>query len=157
MGGTKSKLLYVRCDGSNADFIENCRLLDEDLDRRVGKVVKRDKYMQYNLLDKIKEAIVVYRDDIPVGAGAIRSYDEETAELKRVFVHPDAQGMGIGTELVKQLIEWARELGFRRMLLETGELLEESCHIYKKLGFEVIPNYGPYENMPESLCMAKNL
>lgn len=55
------------------------------------------------------------------------------------------------------LIEWAMELGYKRMILETGELLAESCAIYRKMGFEVIPNYGPYENMPESLCMAKNL
>ena len=49
------------------------------------------------------------------------------------------------------------ELGYNRMVLETGELLAESCAVYKKLGFQVIPNYGPYEDMPESLCMAKDL
>ncbi len=43
------------------------------------------------------------------------------------------------------------------MILETGELLVESCAVYQKLGFEIIPNYGPYVNMPESLCMAKDL
>ncbi len=43
------------------------------------------------------------------------------------------------------------------MILETGELLAESCAVYKKLGFKVIPNYSPYVDMPESLCMAKNL
>ena len=39
-----SEIMYVRCDGTNEDFIENCRLLDEDLERRVGRVIKRDKY-----------------------------------------------------------------------------------------------------------------
>ena len=51
---------FVRCSGTNEDFIENCRLLDIDLDRRVGRVIKRDKYTQYNQLDQIKEAVVVY-------------------------------------------------------------------------------------------------
>ena len=59
--------------------------------------------------------------------------------------------------LVSLLIEWAVELGYRRMILETGELLAESCAVYRKLGFQVIPNYGPYADMPESLCMAKDL
>ena len=63
----------------------------------------------------------------------------------------------IGSKLVSLLIEWARELGYKRMILETGELLVESCAVYNKLGFQVIPNYGPYVNMPESLCMAKDL
>ena len=58
--------------------------------------------------------------------------------------------------LVSLLMEWAVELGYKKMVLETGELLAESCAVYKKLGFQVIPNYGPYEDMPESLCMAKD-
>ena len=124
-----------------------------DLDKRVGRVIKRDKYAQFNMLDKINEAIVVYRDDKLIGAGAIRYYDDKTAELKRVFVVPDEQGNGVGTLLVGKLIEWARELGDEKMILETGELLAESCHVYKKLGFVKIPNYGAYADMPESLCM----
>lgn len=148
---------FTRTDGKNKDFIENCRLLDLDLDRRVGKKIKRDKYKQYNQLDEIQEAIVVYDNHQAVGGGAIRRYDDENIELKRVFVHPEYQGKGIGSKLVSLLIEWAAELGYQRMILETGELLAESCAVYKKLGFEVIPNYGPYVNMPESLCMAKDL
>lgn len=148
---------YVRTDGKNEDFIENCRLLDMDLDRRVGKQIKREKYAKFNQLDEIREAIVVYDDGKPVGGGAIRRYDDETVELKRVFVHNEYQGQGIGSRLVSLLIEWAAQLGYRRMILETGELLAESCAVYRKLGFAVIPNYGPYADMPESLCMAKEI
>ena len=148
---------FVRTDGKNLDFIANCRLLDLDLDRRVGKKIKRDKYRKYNQLDEIQEALVVYEKNAAIGGGAIRKYDDETVELKRVFVHPEYQGQGIGSRLVSLLIEWAIELGYKRMILETGELLAESCAVYKKLGFEIIPNYGPYVNMPESLCMAKDL
>ena len=148
---------FVRTDGKNEDFIENCRLLDMDLDRRVGRQIKREKYQKFNQLDEIQEAIVVYEDQKPAGGGAIRKYDDETVELKRVFVHNEYQGRGIGSRLVSLLMEWAAELGYQRMILETGELLAESCAVYKKLGFGVIPNYGPYADMPESLCMARDL
>lgn len=148
---------FQRTDGRDKDFIENCRLLDLDLDRRVGRKIKREKYKKYNQLDEIKEAIVIYEGNKVIGGGAIRRYDKENIELKRVFVHPEYQGRGIGSRLVSLLMEWAAELGFKRMLLETGELLAESCAVYKKLGFQVIPNYGPYVDMPESLCMAKDL
>lgn len=148
---------FHRTDGNDKDFIENCRLLDMDLDRRVGKEIKRDKYKKYNRLNEIQEAIVVYEDNKAIGGGAIRRYDDENVELKRVFVHTEYQGRGIGSRLVSLLIEWAADLGYKRMILETGELLAESCAVYKKLGFKVIPNYGPYADMPESLCMAKNL
>lgn len=150
-------MIFKRTDGKDQDFVENCRQLDMDLDRRVGKKIQREKYNKYNQLDEIKEAIVVYEDDKPVGGGAIRPYSDEEIELKRIFVHPECQGRGIGTALVSALIEWAAELGYRRMILETGALLKESRALYKKLGFEVISNYGPYVNMPESLCMARDL
>lgn len=150
-------MIIKRTDGKDQDFVENCRLLDMDLDRRVGKKIQREKYNKYNQLDEIREAIVVYENDKPVGGGAIRRYSDEEIELKRIFVHPECQGRGIGTALVSALIEWATEFGYRRMILETGALLAESCALYKKLGFEVIPNYGPYVNMQESLCMAREL
>ena len=148
---------FKRTDGKDKDFIENCRLLDIDLDRRVGKKIKRDKYKKFNQIDEIQQAIVVYEGNKAVGGGAIRRYNDEDIELKRVFVHAEYQGQGIGSKLVSLLIEWAMELGYKRMILETGELLAESCDVYKKLGFQVISNYGPYVDMEESLCMAKEL
>ncbi|WP_242946102.1 hypothetical protein [Clostridium sp. DSM 8431] len=54
--GLKKKLYQYK---NNLDFIENYRMLDEDLDRRVGVEIQRDKYKKFNLLDKINEAIVV--------------------------------------------------------------------------------------------------
>lgn len=131
---------FVRCSGINEDFIMNCQLLDMDLNRRVGRVIKRDKYKQYNQLDEIKEAIVVYVDGKAAGAGAIREYHygdiDDATELKRVFVRDEFQGKGIGTKLVLELIEWAKELGYKRLILETGELLQESCHVYRKVGLK---------------------
>lgn len=153
----EEKMIYKRTNGRDKDFVENCRLLDMDLDRRVGKEIQRDKYNKYNQLDEIQEAIVVYADKESVGGGALRKYNDEAVELKRIFVHTEYQGQGIGTNLVAMLIEWAEELGYKRIILETGELLAESCAVYRKLGFEAIPNYGPYVDMQESLCMAKLL
>ncbi|MDY2812422.1 MAG: GNAT family N-acetyltransferase [Dorea sp.] len=150
-------LEYKRTNGKNKDFIENCRRLDADLDQRIGKEIQRSKYEKYNQLDKINEAIVVYENNVLVGAGSIRYYDEINVELKRIYISPAFRGQGLGTKLVSLLIEWAKELGYQRVLLETGEKLTESVALYKKLGFERIPNYGPYESMPESLCMAKDI
>ena len=137
-------LEYKRTNGKNKDFIENCRRLDADLDQRIGKEIQRSKYEKYNQLDKINEAIVVYENNVLVGAGSIRYYDEINVELKRIYISPAFRGQGLGTKLVSLLIEWAKELGYQRVLLETGEKLTESVALYKKLGFERIPNYGPY-------------
>lgn len=156
-----AEIVFFKCSGTNEDFVENCQLLDMDLNRRVGRVVKRDKYKQYNQLDEIKEAIVIYVDGKAAGAGGIREYQygdiENATELKRVFVREEFQGKGLGTRLVHELLDWAQELGYKKVILETGELLEESCHVYRKVGFTKIDNYGPYSAMQESLCMMKEL
>lgn len=88
----------------------------------------------------------MYVDGKVAGAGAIREYQygdiDNATELKRVFVRDEFQGKGIGTKLVLELIEWAKELGYRKMILETGELLQESCYVYRKVGFNKMDNYG---------------
>ena len=156
-----SKVEFIRFFGNNKDFIENCQLLDIDLDRRVGKEIQRDKYKKYNQLDEIKEIIVIYVDGKPAGAGAIREYQysdiSDAAELKRIFVREEYREKGLGTKLVFELIKWAEELGYKRIILETGKLLQEAYHVYQKAGFEKIENYGPYISMTESLCMMKEL
>lgn len=54
---------YFRTDGNHKDFINNCRMLDEDLER-------------------IKHAIVIYDGTVPIGGGAIREFDDQNVELK---------------------------------------------------------------------------
>lgn len=43
------------------------------------------------------------------------------------------------------------------MILESGEPLTAAMRLYRSMGYEVIPNYGPYVGMPESVCMEKKL
>ena len=144
----------------NGDSLDGCAGLEEV--NNFSEWIKfesrlKKKYGKYNQLDEINEVIVVYKNNVLVGAGSIRYYDEKNVELKRIYISPAFRGQGIGTKLVSLLIEWAKELGYQRVLLETGEKLTESVALYKKLGFERIPIYGPYESMPESLCMAKDI
>ena len=125
---------YVRTDGKNEVFIENCRLLDMDLDRSVGRQIKREKYQKFNQLDEIREAIVVYDHGRAVGGGAIRRYDDENIVLKGVLVHNEYQGQGVGNRLVSLLIEGVAELGYRRVILGPGVALAAACGGYEILG-----------------------
>ena len=47
--------------------------------------------------------------------------------------------------------------GYKYLILESGEPLVAAMALYKKLGYKVIPNYGQYKDMPESICMRKDL
>lgn len=151
------ELEYVETDGDNKNFAYLCKKLDFALDELVGGNIKRSQYIQYNQRDSIHDVIVVYRDKKPVACGSFKMYDEEHAEIKRVYVDTDCNGIGLGAEIVRRLEAKAKMKGFKWCILETGEPLQAACHLYQKLGYKVIPNYGQYANMPDSICMERKI
>jgi len=102
--------------------------------------------------------LVVYREGTPVGCGALRLLDAETAELKRMYVSPTVRGRGLGRRLVAALEAEARALGIRRLVLETGIWQAAALALYRATGFHPIPLYGEYCLSPEtSVCLGKDL
>lgn len=144
-------------DGCNQDFIKLCHELDDFLNEIVGGEENRAEYVQYNKLDDIHDVVVAYDNDIPVGSASLKKYDDECAEVKRVFVKKEYRGRGISNNLMKVLEERAREKGFKYFILESGEPLVSAMALYRKIGYKVIPNYGQYIDIEESICMKKKL
>jgi putative acetyltransferase len=102
--------------------------------------------------------LVVHRDGVPVGCGALRVLDAERAELKRMYVAPAARGTGLGRRLVDALEAEARALGVRRLVLETGIRQTAAIALYEATGFRPIPLYGDYLRSPDtSVCLGKEL
>ena len=84
---------FIYTDGSNHDFIELCRGLDNFLNELVGGEENRAEYIPYNQLDDIHDVIIAYEDDIPVGSASFKKYDDECAEVKRVFIKQTYRGI----------------------------------------------------------------
>ena len=148
---------YEYTDGNNQEFIELCHGLDDFLNELVGGEKNRAEYIPYNKLDDIHDVVIAYDKDVPVGSASFKRYDNENAEVKRVFVKKEYRGQGISLELMKMLEERAREKGFKYLILESGEPLVAAMALYRKIGYKVIPNYGQYKCMNESICMKKKL
>ena len=148
---------FVYTDGSSLDFMELCHELDDFLNELVGGEENRAEYILYNQLDDIHNVIVAYDDDIPVGSVSFKKYDDECAEVKRVFVKEEYRNKGIANELMELLENTAREQGYRYLILESGKPLVAAMALYRKIGYKVIPNYGQYKDMPDSICMKKKL
>ena len=102
--------------------------------------------------------LIIYRDGAPVGCGAVRLLDAETAELKRMYVTPDARGTGLGRRLLAALEAEARARRVRRLVLETGVRQLAALALYRSAGFEPIPLYAEYCLSAEtSVCLGKAL
>ena len=102
--------------------------------------------------------LVARLDGRPVGcAGICRCEGEQTAELRRMYVAPEARRLGIARTLMNALEEKARMLGYATLRLETGPEQPEAVRLYETGGFSVIANFGPYTTQRRSICMEKPL
>lgn len=109
-----------------------------------------------------RAAFVVLRlDGRPVGCGALKPIDEagfeDAAEIKRMYVSPDVRGRRLGAVILGELERLAREFGYARAVLETGNRNPEAIRLYERSGYEHIPPYGPYIGSARSVCFARQL
>ena len=103
---------------------------------------------------------IAYIDGEPIGCGAVRRIEADTAEIKRMYVAPGVRGRGVGGQILAELTGEARRLGVTRLVLETGPRQPEAIALYSRAGFSQIPLFGNYLGSPHpelSVCMAKDL
>jgi putative acetyltransferase len=148
-------IIIKRTDSNDKDFIELVKQLDADLAIRDGD--DHPFYDQFNKIDKIKHAVVAYENDIPVGCGAIKEFEPNSVEIKRMYTLPEQRGKGIASKILAELEKWAAELTFKKCILETGIKQPEAIELYKKNGYRQISNYGQYKGIENSLCFEKIL
>ena len=145
----------IRTTSDNQDFIQLVNRLDADLAERDGK--DHSYYAQFNKIDKIKHVIIAYDDDKPVGCGSIKEYAPDTMEIKRMYTVPRSRGTGVASNVLRELEKWASELSYERCILETGKKQPEAIRLYTKIGYKMIPNYGQYAGIENSLCFEKHI
>ena len=145
----------IRTNSGNTDFVELVRHLDVELAERDGK--DHSFYAQFNKIDMIKHVVVAYDDGQPVACGAIKEYEPGTMEVKRMFTRLDHRGKGIAAGVLSELEKWAAEMNYSKCVLETGKKQPEAIRLYEKSGYKLIPNYGQYAGVENSVCFEKSL
>jgi GNAT superfamily N-acetyltransferase len=113
-------------------------------------------YAQFNKSSALKNALIAYENETPVGIGAYKEFDN-AAEMKRMYVLPEHRGKGIASQILTELENWAKEEGYTTSLLETGHLQTDAVSLYSKMGYEKIDNFGQYIGVDNSICMKKTL
>jgi putative acetyltransferase len=145
----------TRTNADDPKFRQLVVLLDQDLKTRDGE--DHGFYSQYNKVDKIGHVVVAMLENKPVGCGAFKEYSNDTVEIKRMYVLPELRGRGIAGQMLTELETWASELNYQNCILETGKKQPEAIRLYQKSGYNIIPNYGQYEGIGNSVCMKKQI
>jgi GNAT superfamily N-acetyltransferase len=101
--------------------------------------------------------LVATLDGEVVGCGALQALDDETVEIKRMYVRPEHRGRGVARRVLAALEEAAAADGCAVLRLETGDYLPEALRLYASAGYAEIPRYGPYVVNPFSVCFEKRL
>lgn len=148
-------LRIVRGNSDNKDFTVLVKLLDKDLLERYGD--QQSFFDQFNKLDTIKNVVVAFVQNDPVACGAMKRYDDDSMEIKRMFVKEKYRGQGIAKQILRELERWAIELNYTSCVLETGKGQPEAIALYQNVGYKVIENYGQYIGIDNSICMRKKL
>lgn len=150
-----SPIKLTQTNSSHPHFRQLVIALDADLKIRDG--LEHDFYAQYNKIDAIKNVVLAFRDNIAVGCGAFKPFDTHSVEIKRMYVPPTERVIGIATLILQELEAWAAQEGYKRCVLETGKKQPEAIRLYQKSGYAVIPNYGQYAGIENSICFEKFL
>lgn len=148
-------ITYTKVSSNDADFQKLVKELDKYL--AVINGTENDFFAQYNKIDKIDHVIMAYEGDMPVGCGAIKEYEKDAMEVKRMFVPVEMRGKGIASGVLHGLEKWAMELNYSKTVLETSKQLTAAIALYKKSAYQIIPNYGQYKNVATSICFEKVL
>ncbi len=103
--------------------------------------------------------VVARIDGEAVGCGALKPIDREggVGEVKRMYTAPSARRRGVSRRILAHLEARAAELGYRRLLLETGTEQPEALALYEAHGWERVTPYGRYKEEPSSVCFGKDL
>lgn len=145
----------VRTNSENSDFRSLVKLLDADL--KVTDGDEHEFYNQFNAIEAINHVVVAYIKDKPVGCGAFKAFNSQSAEIKRMFTIPETRGKGVATLILKALENWAAQIGYSSCVLETGIRQTEAVALYKKNAYNITANYGPYVGVENSLCFEKKI
>jgi putative acetyltransferase len=127
--------------------------LHTDLELIYGKGIIEE------FIDDNEQMLIFYvaydESENAVACGALKHFDDNTAEIKRMYVKPEYRGRGLSKIILSELEDKAKELNYNRLVLETGLKQPEAMSLYNKFGYKPFKCYGKHSDDPDSRCFEK--
>ncbi len=86
--------------------------------------------------------VVLYEDGRPVAGGGVRELSPGVGEIKRMYVLPEHRSKGLARRVLAELEDAAREIGYERVRLDTGDPQPHAMALYRSAGYRDIENYN---------------
>ena len=150
-------LEFVWTDGENEDFRHFYLITEQYYSRIVGGEENRKAFIPYNLSSAVEDVLLVYDRDRAVACAGLKRYSGSDAEVKRVWVEPEYRNRHIASQMMARIEEKAKEKGYSRTILQTREIMRDAVGLYTGLGYRLIGNYPPYDQLEGAICFAKVL
>lgn len=148
-------LQIQRTNSENPDFKNLTQELDVTLCDLYG--TKQEDFEEYNRIVDLETVVVAYEDETPVGCGCFKKFNDDSIEIKRMFVKTEYRGQGIASRILYELEKWGYEKKYSYSFLETGNKQLPAIAMYQNLGYMIIDNYAQYADNGISVCMMKSL
>lgn len=149
------KIKTIKATSENKDFIDLIAAFDACLWAKYPEL--KTNYWGNNIIEINPNVVLIYLGDNAVACGCFKKYDGNTVEIKRMFVSPEARGMGLAQKILKELEFMAAQSGYSNAILETLYKQKEAIGLYQKVGYEISDNYEPYVGLKDSICMKKKI
>ena len=148
-----NNIYFKRTNSDDSDFLNNCKILDQYLIDNVGIELMSSTLSQHNVIKNMNHVMVMFFNNELVGSAALKTYSEDTIELKRFIILEKFRGKGYGKLLFEELSKWAKELNYKRVILETAKALPIATKFYLAIGCKLIEHYGVYKDIEECNCL----
>lgn len=137
------------------DFLNRRTQHDYNIEFDVEAMVQSDLSDQIKFHPPSGRFYLVLYEDNAAGVGCLKKLHDSVGEVQRMYVSPDFRGKGIGRAIANRLIDDAREIGYRKLKLESLGFLDAAHTLYRSIGFKEIDPYA--ENSMESFQATEQL
>lgn len=151
------KTSYQWISGDDPVFQHFYEITEAYYSQIAGGADRRRAFVPYNASDGIPDVAIAFCGSQAVGCAGLKRYSHTDAEIKRLWVEPAFRGRHIASALMALIEEKARQLGYRRVILQTRPVMADAVALYIGRGYCPIPNYPPYDRLDGAVCYAKEI
>lgn len=119
---------------NNPDFISLCKNLDKTQNLMIPERISFG-FSSLKGLEKLQLILLAYDNNKAIACAALKPINEMTAEIARVYTEEEYRGRGIAKILINEIIEYAKENGYKELILDTWKTNTAAKTLYEKLGF----------------------